>query len=232
MKLGLIGDIHGNQFALQAVLQAAAASKVNSLLVTGDLVGYYFGPLQVLELLNDWNCYIVRGNHEEMLSKARTDKNYLKTVEAHYGTGVSVAIEQLSSKQLESLCSLPHPLELDINANRILLSHGAPWGIDHYIYSDADQMMLETCLSQNFDLIVMGHTHYPMLKQIGSTVIVNPGSVGQQRDRIPGACWAIYDTSSGFVEFRRESYEAEKLILECMIRHPELPYLSEVLTRT
>lgn len=231
MRIGLIGDIHGNQLALQAVLEAAAAAKVDRLLVTGDLVGYYFAPLHVLELLSSWTCDVVRGNHEEMLSKARSDGDYLATAEARYGSGVRVALEQLSSKQLDSLCSLPHPLELDIDGSRILLSHGAPWDLDQYIYPDADQEMLAGCLPQNYDLVVMGHTHYPMLKCIGNTTVVNPGSVGQPRDRKPGACWALFDTKDHSIELRRESYDSSSLVRECQLRHPELPYLADVLER-
>jgi putative phosphoesterase len=231
MRIGLVGDIHGNDAALQSVLEAAAASKVDRLLVTGDLVGYYFAPLRVLELLSGWKFDVVRGNHEEMLSRARNDTAYLATVEARYGSGVRVAIDQLSSMQLDTLCSMPHPLEIEIDGSRILLSHGTPWDLDQYIYPDADQEMLSGCLPKNYDLVVMGHTHYPMVNRIGNTAVVNPGSVGQPRDRKPGACWALFDTKDHTIELRRENYDSSSLVRECQLRHPELPYLSEVLQR-
>ncbi len=231
MKLALMGDIHGNQLALQAVLEAATAAKVDRLLVTGDLVGYYFAPLQVLELLSSWTCDVVRGNHEEMLSKARNDAAYLATVEARYGSGLRVALEQLSSQQLDSFCSLPNALEINIDGSLILLCHGVPEDLDQYIYPDTDQEILVRCFSQNYDLVVMGHTHYPMLRQIGNTTLVNPGSVGQPRDRKPGACWALFDTKDHSIELHRENYDLSRLVRECHIRHPELPYLSDVLQR-
>ena len=68
MKLGLLGDIHSNNLALQAVLAAASSSGVEKLLITGDLVGYYYAPLEVLEMLQPWDRHIVRGNHEDMLN--------------------------------------------------------------------------------------------------------------------------------------------------------------------
>lgn len=232
MKLALIGDIHGNDRALLAVLEAASAANVDRLLVTGDLVGYYFAPLQVLDLLSGWDRDVVRGNHEVMLSAARSDPAYLAKVEVRYGSGVRIAIDQLNSKQLDELCTLPHPLELDIDGVRVLLCHGAPWDLDQYIYPDADPRLIVRCAPENYDLVVMGHTHYPMLKRIGKTVVVNPGSVGQPRDRKPGACWALFDTEDHTIELRRESYDSSDLVRECQLRHPELPYLSEVLQRT
>lgn len=231
MKLALLGDFHGNHLALRAVLAAASSSGVERLLITGDLVGYYNTPLEVLELLRSWNRYVVRGNHEDMLNTARFDPAFLAQVDARYGTGLRTAIEQLGAQQLDELCNLPHPLELVIDGWRILLCHGAPWDIDQYIYPDAQLELMERCAMQEFDLIVLGHTHYPMQQQIGKTLVVNPGSVGQPRNRQPGAHWAIFDTTSRNLEFRQEQYDSSSLVQECQQRHPELPYLSEVLIR-
>lgn len=231
MKLALLGDIHGNDRALAAVLEAASNAKVDRLLVTGDLVGYYFSPAIVLKMLRNWDCDVVGGNHEVMLATARNTPYYLPKIEARYGSGVRIAIEQLDSKQLDELCSLPHQRLLEISGVRILLCHGSPWDYDKYIYPDSDIDLLASCASPNFDLVVMGHTHYQMLKEIGKTLLVNPGSVGQPRDRKPGACWALFDTESRKIEFHRESYDSTDLVRECQLRHPELPYLSEVLQR-
>ncbi len=231
MKLALLGDIHGNHLALQAVLAAASSSGVEKLLITGDLVGYYNAPLMVLEMLQSWGRHVVRGNHEDMLNIARSDSVFLAQVDARYGTGLRTAIEQLDTQQLDELCNLPHPLELVIDGCKILLCHGAPWDNDQYVYPDAQPDLLEHCAMPEFDLVVLGHTHYPMQQKIGRTLVVNPGSVGQPRNRQPGAHWAIFDTVSQNLEFRQEQYDSSALVQECQQRHPEIPYLSEVLTR-
>ena len=82
------------------------------------------------------------------------------------------------------------------------------------------------------DLVVFGHSHYPVLWREGGCIVVNPGSVGQPRDRRPGACWALWDTASHAVTLHRESYDAAPLIAEARRRDPQLPYLWKVLTRT
>ncbi len=231
MKIGLLGDIHGNAIALQSVTSAASAAKVDRLLVTGDLVGYYFAPLHVLELLSGWTCDVVRGNHEVMLAKARYDEIFLAKLESRYGSGVRVALDQMNAEQLDYLCALPHPLEIAIDGVRILMSHGTPWDLDKYLYPDADAAAFERCIHGNHDLVVMGHTHYAMRRHVGTTLVANPGSVGQPRDRKPGACWALFDTTDRSLELRREPYDSSALVRECQLRHPELPYLSEVLHR-
>lgn len=232
MKLGLLGDIHGNHRALTAVLDSAARHGVERLLVTGDLVGYYFWPKEVLDLLQGWTVNIVRGNHEVMLANALADGGCLALAEAKYGTGLRVAIEHLGAARLNELCRLPHPLELTIDGRRILLCHGSPWDIDCYVYPDASPELLEKCAVSGHDLVVMGHTHYPAQRQVGDTLVVNPGSVGQPRNRVPGAHWMLYDTCSGTVTARCEDYDGRPVVEESRRRHPELPYLAEVLERT
>ncbi|MFZ3018225.1 MAG: YfcE family phosphodiesterase [Gallionella sp.] len=231
MKLALFGDIHGNAAALRTVLAAAAVFRVDALLITGDLVGYYFSPQEVLELLRPWSRHVVRGNHEDMLRAARSDSGFLAQVDARYGSGLRAAIEQLNDEQLDELCSLPHPLACEFDGCRVLLCHGAPWDNDRYVYPDVPVESLDRCAVQEFDLVVLGHTHYPMQHRFGDTLVVNPGSVGQPRNRQPGAHWALFDTDTRHLEFHCEQYDASDLVQECQQRHPELPYLAEVLTR-
>ena len=232
MKLALMGDIHGNIQALRAVLDAATRENIEKLLITGDLVGYYFSPVEVVELLDEWDVEIVRGNHEEMLKTARKDPNYLLSVDARYGTGLRVAFDQLSPEQIDRLCELKHPLDLSFEGVKILLCHGSPWDLDQYIYPNAENALITKCAISEYDLVVMGHTHYPMQLMIGSTHLVNPGSVGQPRNRDPGAHWAIFDTLTRSIELRCETYDMTDLIRECKDRHPDLPYLANVLERT
>jgi putative phosphoesterase len=232
VKLALLGDIHGNQLALQVVLDAASSAGAESLLVTGDLVGYYYAPSEVLKMLGAWNRHVVRGNHEDMLNSVRSEPELLLQVDARYGTGLRTAIEQLDTQQLDELCNLPHPLELEIDGCKILLCHGTPWEVDQYVYPDAEPELLERCAGQDLDLVVMGHTHYPMQHTIGTTLIANPGSVGQPRNRVPGASWALFDTTNRRLEFHQEHYDPSALVAECRQRNPELPYLADVLVRT
>ena len=95
MKLVLLADIHGNHHALSAVLHAVRQQNVDTLLIAGDFVGYYFWPVEVFQLLKPWNVVAVLGNHERMLKKARHDQDFLQFVNAKYGSGLSVALEQL-----------------------------------------------------------------------------------------------------------------------------------------
>ena len=58
---------------------------------------------------------------------------------------------------------------------------------------------------------------------------MNPGSVGQPRDRLGGACYAILDLDSGHVEHYRVSYDPTALIRDVLRHDADIPYLVEVL---
>lgn len=231
MKVGLLADIHANDAALEAVLDAAQACNVEHLLIAGDLVGYYFAPRRVLELLDGWSYSAVRGNHEDLLRAARASPYALDDITQRYGPGVKIALEELTKEQLDYLCSLPHPLRITTGAVRTVLCHGSPRSIDRYVYPSATATFLATTFAENADLYVFGHTHYPTIFRVGSTVAVNPGSVGQPRNRIPGAHWALFDTETQSIDFRVEEYGFIELADKCEQSFPEFPYLYEVLRR-
>lgn len=231
MKVALLADIHGNAGALDAVLHAARAAGAARLLVAGDLVGYYYAPRRVLELLDDWQWDCVRGNHEDMLKSWRRDEDR-ERIRRKYGSGLEIACEQLNSDALDMLESLPHPLTLEVAGESATICHGAPWDLDEYVYPDAPEEKSTLLAGHGGALVVYGHTHYPVVWRVDGTIVVNPGSVGQARDRIPGACWAMWDTDDGSVVLGRETYDVSEVRAEARRRDPALPYLADVLTRT
>ena len=231
MKLGLLGDIHGNSAALRAVLKSAGHQGVDALCVTGDLVGYYYHPDEVLELLENWETYRVRGNHEDMLTQVRAEPAKLEAFERRYGSGLRLALELLTDKQLQALSDLPANLDFRFDDCAVLLAHGAPWDADHYIYPDAEPAEFARFASYAADLAVLGHTHYRMQRTAGRCLIVNPGSVGQPRDRIPGAAWALFDTETRICRHFTEPYDITAVVAEAQSRDPQHSYLQEVLTR-
>ena len=231
MKIGILGDIHGNKDALNAVLNAAEACNVGRLLITGDLVGYYPFAKDVLALLAAWDIDIVRGNHEDMLQQSITDKAYLEKITAKYGTGLLSSINELSAQEIDYLINLPHPLLLNIENKDIMLSHGSPININDYFYPDNDFITCDWVTEMHYDIFICGHTHYPMKKIIGDKIVLNPGSVGQPRNKGSAAHWVLYNTSSQHFEFKTEDYDTGEVIAWAKDTNPHLPYLHRVFTR-
>ncbi|HNQ05276.1 MAG TPA: metallophosphoesterase family protein [Thiobacillaceae bacterium] len=232
MRLGLLGDIHGNAAALEAALAGVRRHAADHLVLTGDYVGYYYSPAQVLALLEPWPRTMVRGNHEDMLARIMQEPSSAGAYTRKYGHGLEVALRELSPVQLKDLTSLPERILLEMDGLRILVAHGSPWEPDAYLYPDAPPSSLERFAEIDADIVVLGHTHYPMNRLVHGRTILNPGSVGQPRDRRPGAAWALFDTRDRRCAFFREPYDMAPVGDAAYQMDPGLPYLREVLLRS
>jgi len=232
MRIAILSDIHGNAFALKAVLSAARKKSVDKLIISGDFIGYYFWPKEVFNLLDGWDLVAVRGNHDQMLVRAKTDESYLVKKCKKYGSGLSIAIEQLSKKQIAWLVGLPDLFEYDTEDGKILICHGSPWDNYEYVYPDANNISLDRYKKLNVKWVIQGHTHYSMHKELGDVTLINPGSVGQPRNNKPGAHWALLDTKLNKVIFLCEQYDIKKVVKESLKRHLEIPYLANILEKT
>ena len=231
MKIAVLGDVHGNHLALEAVLSSAVRQNVDRLLVTGDLVGYYPFVREVLELLDPWDRQVVKGNHEVMLQHALLDLAYLERITKKYGSSIKIAIETLTKKQLEELVNMPKVIELELNDMLITLCHGSPVDVDEYIYPDSDLSKLSWLNDIESQLIFCGHTHYPMLLEWNGKEILNPGSVGQSRNGVAKAHWVLFDTEEKTFKFMMEDYNINTILDAVRAIDPTNLYLQKVLTR-
>lgn len=230
MRIGLLADIHANADALSAVLDEARGRSVDELLIAGDFVGYYYEPDRVLRLLDDWKWTAVAGNHEALFAQWLRGINRDVLV-ATYGTGFAEAERQLGSSSIERLGRLPARWQGVVSNRQVILCHGTPWDPEEYVYPNDEGGRLERMAASGGDLVVYGHTHYPVIASSGPTLVVNPGSVGQPRDRNPDAAWAVWDTASNSVVLARTPYDNRRLLAECRARDPDMTYLTDVLTR-
>jgi predicted phosphodiesterase len=135
VKVALLSDIHANEVALSATLQAAQSEGAEQLVCCGDFVGYYHAPDAMLDLLDRWHWQGIRGNHEDMLERWLGGKDR-EAIHARYGSGIAIAA-RMPKSAYERLLSLPQRRDLEIDGRRVLLCHGSAWDPDHYVYPTA-----------------------------------------------------------------------------------------------
>lgn len=225
MRYLILSDLHSNLEALHAVLDAAAG-KYDQILCCGDLVGYGPNPDEVVDWVRDNAALVVRGNHDKAASGV-TDAgefNESARMAAFWTRG------HLRPGNLEYLKMLPMgPREVD---GRFAILHGSPRDEDEYVSTSFEAVDLFRLLLHRVSFF--GHTHLQggfvkdergqvnmlfsaipkdktfrrMELRPGATYFLNPGSVGQPRDRDIRAAFAIYDPE-GAVEYRRVIYDIE-----------------------
>lgn len=231
MRIAVLADIHGNDGALAETLAEARKCGVERLIVLGDLIGYYYGAREVLERLKEWPFDTIRGNHERMLAEALKSDDATQRYREKYGSALDVARATLNPRDIEWLITLPDRARVDCGGLVLEMCHGSPRNPDEYVYPDADAKTLEACRVCSCDLVLMGHTHYPMFVTGSGPILINPGSVGQARDRGGLACWCHIDTTTRVIMLERTPYDVRPLVREVSRRDRHLPYLVDVLGR-
>jgi putative phosphoesterase len=107
---------------------------------------------------------------------------------------------------------MPETFREEMRGRDVFMVHGSPRRhLEEYVRrGDVD----EGFLRENFDIVpdvlIMGHTHVPFVEKVSDTLVMNPGSVGQPRDRDPRASYALLDTEDLRGEIYRVEYDVEK----------------------
>ena len=232
MNIAVISDIHGNSIALKEVLDDIKKKNIQKILICGDFLGYYFNHKLVFKFLENIDWQGVQGNHDATLFYfLKRDREKIRKYRREFGKSIDIAIRDLTKKQVASIIDLPKTRTVHLHGRKIFMCHGSPWNQNFYIYPDSTRKVFTRIAETDCDLLIYGHTHYPYIKKIKGKLIVNPGSVGQPRDKGSLASWAEVNLDNMSAKIHRIPFEPYKLIKQIKKINPYNHYLKEVLLR-
>ena len=217
MKYAIIGDIHSNLEALQAVLKKCEELRVEKFLCIGDIVGYNADPRQCVELIRGLNIEVlVKGNHDD---QAGTDSS-LYGFNPQAAMAIEWTRQQLTPEERQWLAGLPLQKTVGTKMTLVHATLDMPekWG---YIF---DNLTAAASLHYQFTQICFfGHTHVPLaFERYGDVIggryteiqlapghkyLVNVCSVGQPRDGDPRAGFVTFNTDDLRVQLHRVEYD-------------------------
>jgi len=231
----ILSDLHANWEALERVLRKARGS-YDRVLCCGDLVDYGADPNAVVEWVRANCAAVIRGNHDT----ASTSEEFPDWFNPAAQAALMWTRRALTEENRAYLRNLPQgPLPVE----DFQLVHGSPADEDEYVLTAAEAIEAFGHLETRVGFV--GHTHLqggyilnrgrvetipPPAARLGRMkmelepecfYLINPGSVGQPRDRDPRAAFAVYDTQTRVVEYRRVSYDVEEA--QRKIREAGLP---------
>jgi putative phosphoesterase len=185
MRVGIVSDIHCNHQGLAAAL--ALMGDIDELLCLGDSIYESQFSNEVVTILRDRGAQIIQGNHEEMFFSP--------------AGGNARHSPEIDPELLAFLAAQPVRRTLNLDGLRLLLVHSTPWEPrGAYVYPHSKD--LAQFGDVDADVVLYGHTHTQLVRQVGDVLVINPGSAGNAQDPSNGkqlSC-AVLDTTGPSVQ--------------------------------
>lgn len=170
MNIGLISDIHANAANLRRALALLREQGAEVILCAGDLVDGASEGEAAAQLVKGENIPCVQGNRDFALSRGR--RAY-----AH-----NAGRDDLTDDTLSFLRDLPLTRHIEHGGKRFLLAHASLWDQATYVFPNSRPALFEQLAADaKADIVVLGHTHTPMAVEVNGVLVLNPGSVDENR---------------------------------------------------
>jgi putative phosphoesterase len=204
MRIAALYDIHANLPALDAVLADVAREGVDLVLVGGDVMP---GPMPrpALARLQSLGvgAHFIRGNG---------DRECLAEVEGRVSPMPESSRQllrwcraELTPAQLDFVATWPETLRLEVpGLGSVLFCHATPRNDEEIVTRLMPDDLLRPILDGVADVVVCGHTHMQFDRVVGTTRVVNAGSVGMPFEQPAGAYWLRLGPG---IELRRTTYD-------------------------
>lgn len=229
-KFAIISDIHANLEALEAVFRDVEKRRVDRIVHLGDVIGYNADPCEVVDRIMELGVGGVMGNHDAAAVDLKMAEGF--NMLAYHS--ILYTRDRLDGHHYKYLASLPFSLILE---GFLLFFHGSPESSSTYIANMYQAKRAFNYIIKQLPSVKIaffGHTHVPKiwvrdprgkvralgLETAGSEslfyldpqnmYLINPGSVGQPRQRDNRASYLIFDTENLSVIFCAVSYDIER----------------------
>lgn len=242
MRIAIISDVHSNIEALNAVVDDIDKEDISLVVNLGDLVGYNASPKECVELVRKRQIMSILGNHD----RAATQLKFAEGFNILAYQAVVWSAKTLSVDHKQFLDGLQHTKVL---WNRYLLFHGAPENPDAYIFYLFQAKKVFNYMRKKTPGVrigFFGHTHHRavwqrdvrgkvskveisedhLLLDAEQMYLINPGSVGQPRQKQWMASYLVFTNEPEAIHFRSVAYDVHSA--QNKIREAQLPeYLAE-----
>jgi len=233
MRIAALYDIHGNLPALEAVLREVLAARVDLVVVGGDVMP---GPMarEVLDTLLNLGlpAHFILGNGDREVLAARAGRVSDRIPERFHDT-MRWNADQLDEHKAQLVAEWPATVRVVLEPlGGVLFCHATPRNdTEIFTRTTPEERLLPIFEPTGAALVVCGHTHMQFDRMIGTTRVVNAGSVGMPFQE-PGAYWLLlgadvqlmrtpYDFAQAATRIRSTAYpQAEEFAERNVLRPP------------
>ncbi len=218
MRLAVLGDIHANHTALEAVLARIYSGDYDGMVFVGDYVTDCPYPRKTIEILRNipekYLTWFIRGNREDYMISYRRDPHGWE-----YGSksgALLYTFEELTDEDIDWFESLPAAERIALPGSpEFIACHGSP---------DSNRYLFHACtpeaerLAEGLEcpLMVCGHSHTPYIFRHNGKTIVNGGALGMPQDGSTSARFARIECVGGewHAEIVSVEYDVEAEVRE------------------
>lgn len=200
MRILLTADIHSNWPALAAIHESFDVA-----ICLGDVVEYGVEPGPCIDWVREHCAHVVRGNHDhnsvqDVVGLANGVKGF------KYMTVATRKLnqERMTDEHRRFLSQMPLTQFITLDGIRMMLVHATPRDPLDEVTAADPEVWARRIEGIDVDVVCVGHTHHQFAFQVGQTTIINPGSIGLQREGDPRAAYAMIDGNK--IELRRIDY--------------------------
>lgn len=236
MRYLVFSDIHSNCEAFEKFLGQKKLKNVDKILFLGDLVGYGPDPDKAIDLFRQLpHVRSVRGNHDKVIADLESSSLF-NPAAAFSAEWSKLKITPANYQFLKKLPKGPQVID-----HFISICHGSTFDEDYYVFSQFEAT--ESFKFMETSIGFFGHTHFPIIYYLrnekldivpltentclkldaNTRYLINPGSIGQPRDKNPASSFIIFDSGKMEISFNRFSYDVTKT--QKKIREAGLPEL-------
>lgn len=184
MRLAVLGDIHANHRALEAVLARIYAEEYDGLVFVGDYVTDCPYPRKTVEILRNiperYRTWFIRGNREDYIIEYAENP-----VGWEYGSksgALLYTFEELAAEDIGWFAEMPVSMRIELVGCPVFIAcHGTPES-NRYLFHAETPEAEHIIKEMDCTLMVCGHSHTPYIFRRGNKMIVNGGALGMPQD--------------------------------------------------
>ncbi len=215
-KILLLGDIHANYPALEAIIKHIRPDRFDWIVNTGDFTVYSTFPNETIQWFRERKRTIsILGNTDRKILRILRGKKLKKPKKHEKRVMYFWTSEHLDPENITYLKSLPEQTDFKVGGFRIGIFHGTLEDPDEELFPSAPQSRFQQLAGDSvYQIQIMGHSHVPYYRIVDGVHFINPGSVGRPFDGDARASFAILKVASGkiAVEHFRIPYAVEEVV--------------------
>ena len=220
MKIAVFADVHSNLDALETVLDHIDRWRPDRVLCAGDIINRGPNPractARVLDRAKAEDWAVIRGNHERYVLMNSTGNLPVQGPEYGIIRHAKWTYDQLNGL-IEPIAALPVQWDMmDDAGNEIRMVHASMLGDRKGIFPDESDESLREKIAPAPKVLLVGHTHRPLIRTVDGTLVVNVGAVGAPFDGDPRAAYGQLTLVDGAwqAEVVRLDYDREHAIAD------------------